>query len=89
MPKQIPSYRLHKSSGQAIVRLNGRMIYLGRHGTAESRAEYDRSIAEWLAQGRMTSKPTLDGWNVTQLVVAYLKHAGQYYVKNGDASSFH
>ena len=34
-----PSYRLHKPSGQAVVTLNGRDYYLGKHGTAESRAE--------------------------------------------------
>ena len=38
MPKlkdnQVPSYRLHKQSGQAIVTLSGRDSLLGRHGSA-------------------------------------------------------
>ena len=59
--RRIPSYRLHKPSGQAIVRLNGRMSYLGKHGTDASRQKYDRLIAEWLAQGRMAAEPTPDG----------------------------
>jgi len=40
------------ATGRAYVRLNGRMLYLGRWGTPTSRAEYDRLIAEWLAHGR-------------------------------------
>jgi hypothetical protein len=49
MPVRIPSYRLHKPTGQAVVTLNGRDRYLGKHGTAESRRLYDRVIAEYLA----------------------------------------
>jgi len=56
MPKlrdvQVPSYRLHKQSRQAIVTLSGRDVLLGRHGTRESREKYNRVIAEWLAAGR-------------------------------------
>ena len=39
-----PTYRLHKATGQAVVTLGGRDIYLGRHGTPESQAEYDRIL---------------------------------------------
>jgi hypothetical protein len=53
MPKlkegQLPSYRLHKQSGQAIVSLNGRDFLLGEHGSAASKQEYRRLTAEWLA----------------------------------------
>ena len=35
MPKtNIPSYRLHKASGQAFVELGGRRFYLGKPFTA-------------------------------------------------------
>ena len=47
-----PAYRLHKPTGRAVVRLNGHDHYLGKHNTPESRAEYDRLIAEWLTSGR-------------------------------------
>ena len=34
MPKRnIPNYRLHKASGQAVVELDGRTFYLGKHGS--------------------------------------------------------
>ncbi|MCA9175891.1 MAG: hypothetical protein KDB14_15505 [Planctomycetales bacterium] len=46
---QIPSYRLHKPTGRGVVRLNGRDIYLGEHGTPESKERYRQVIAEWLA----------------------------------------
>jgi len=47
-----PSYRKHKVSGQAVVTLDGRDFYLGPHGTKASHAEYDRLVAEWLANRR-------------------------------------
>jgi integrase len=65
----------------AVVTLNGVDIYLGRHGTEESRAEYDRRIAEWLLNGRQ-SRPASQAASdlaVNELVVAYRKWADQYY----------
>ncbi len=48
-PKKTPGYRLHKPSGQAYVRINGKFHYLGLHGSSESRDRYDELIADWLA----------------------------------------
>jgi hypothetical protein len=53
-PNHVPSYRLHKYSGQAIVTLTDTVTgkredqLLGPHGTPESRAEYGRVIADRL-----------------------------------------
>lgn len=47
--KQVPGYRLHRPSGQAVV--SGTDIYLGPYGKQVSRNECDRVIAEWLANG--------------------------------------
>lgn len=41
-------YRLHKPTGLAYVCLSGRMIYLGKHGTGESKQKYEELKAEWL-----------------------------------------
>jgi hypothetical protein len=52
MPKHIhaiPNYRKHKATGQAVVTVAGRDIYLGKHNSAASRQEYNRIIAEWIA----------------------------------------
>ena len=51
MPKlknKLPTYRHHKASGQTVVTLNGRDVYLGRHHSSESREKYKRVVQEWL-----------------------------------------
>jgi hypothetical protein len=40
--RRIPSYRLHKASGNAIVSMGSRVVYLGTYGSDESRQKYDR-----------------------------------------------
>lgn len=96
MPKlktKTPSYRLHKGSGQAVVTLSGKDIYLGIHGTEESHAEYRRVIAEWLQNMRLppatsrTGKVTeSDCIDINELLVAYWQFAEQYYVSDGQPS---
>lgn len=50
-PNSVPSYRLHKATGQAVVVLRGRSFYLGKFGSAQSKAEYRRVISEYLTLG--------------------------------------
>ena len=45
----LPRYCKPRQSGQAVVYLNGRDVLLGPYRTAASRREYDRVIAEWIA----------------------------------------
>lgn len=81
-----PSYRLHKPTGRAVVTLDGRDLYLGRFGSPESRAEYDRTIVEWLSNGRRLPSPLSGaGSDLTtnELALAYLAFADSYYVKHG------
>jgi hypothetical protein len=80
-----PSYRLHRPSGQAVVTLNGRDFYLGKHGTAASRQTYDRLVAEWLVGGRAVPGRTGAGSRLTlsELIASYWHHAKAYYVKDG------
>lgn len=85
-----PSYRLHRPTGQAVVTLNGHDHYLGRHGSPESRSAYDRLIAEWLANGRRPLAQALGGESgvtVNEILLAYLRHADAYYVKDGRPTS--
>lgn len=75
-----PSYRLHKPSGLAVVRLNGRDHYLGKHGTEESWREYRRLIAEWFAARHQRPEAAADGHGrrsvtVDELLTAYWEHA--------------
>src|SRR5579871_746721 len=82
-----PTYRLHKQSGQAIVSLPDgiggyRDVLLGKYGTAESRVEYARVIAEWEANGRRVPQQTdrgLPSPTINELILAYWKHAEQHY----------
>jgi integrase len=85
--KKTPSYRLHKQSGQAIVTLNDglggrRDVLLGKHGTPESYAEYDRCLAEWIACGRRLR--TTDNHNtisINELLLRFWDHAQDHYRK--------
>jgi hypothetical protein len=85
MPRAYPSYRLHKSSGQAIVVLSGKTVYLGPFGSKSSREAYDRHLAEWLAAGRRlpSQQPAQSGISVVELTTAYLEFAQEYYRKEG------
>jgi integrase len=83
-PDYVPSYRKHKPTAQAVVELNGRTHYLGKYGSKQSKAEYDRLISEWLAGGRQLPGPDKD-LTVNELALAYLRHADQHYRKpNGE-----
>jgi integrase len=75
MPRtSLPSYRHHRPSGQAVVTLSGEDVYLGRHNSRASRAEYDRLIGEWLAAGRtLPRRGRADTLAVTELVNAFRK----------------
>jgi len=79
-PFKAPSYLKH-SSGQARVRVQGKDIYLGVYGSAESLAEYQRVIAELQAAHaggvvplRGHQKPS-----VAKLAKAYLEAVSTRY----------
>lgn len=82
---QVPKYRKHRVSGQAVVTIAGRDHYLGPHGTKASRLLYDRLIAEYLAADRQPfpSGNEHRGPAVVEILAAYWKHCKAYYVKNG------
>jgi integrase len=88
---RLPKYRLHKGSGQALVQINGRRIYLGVYGSDPSKERYRRLVAEWLATGLCPaasgdagpSAPTPPSLSVAELVLAYWKHVKVYYRKHG------
>jgi integrase len=84
--KPPPSYRRHRQSGQAVTTLtdgfgNRRDVLLGRFGTAASRVEYARVIAEWETAGRRLPPKADKAADLTihELVAAYWRHAVEYY----------
>jgi integrase len=84
MPKRIPKYTLHKGTGQARVRLDGKSYYLGAFGTAESRERYDALIARYLGNAGNVDVETI---TIGRLAVLFVDHARQYYRKNGVETS--
>ena len=85
MPKtNIPTYRHHKATGQAFIELEGRRFYLGKYGSKASKEEYERRLAEYLANGRkLPPTQTKTGISCQELSVHFLEWAEGYYVKNG------
>ena len=90
---KVPSYCLHKASGKAVVRLDGRDAYLGEYGSPGSHEEYERVIAEWRSgrngrtvppsHTRRPADPECAVLSVNQVILAFWKHAETYYVKEG------
>lgn len=67
---RLPGYCRRRTS--AIVRIGGRVHYLGAYGSPGSRRLYDRLVAGWLASGR--AGPELSGeMTVQQLVDVYMQ----------------
>lgn len=85
-----PKYCLHKASGRAVVRIDGKDIYLGPHGSPESHEAYARRIAEWrltrsdLQEARKT-QPVYPVVNltITEVIARYREFAQEYYSKDG------
>ena len=79
MPRkfQVPSYRLHRPSGRAVVTLNGKDVYLGAYNSPASKAEYRRVTGEWLA--RHQAPVAGDGLCLAEVMLAYLTFASTYY----------
>lgn len=83
-----PVLRLHKASGRAYATFDGRRIYLGDYGSAESRETFDKLLVRWLGNGRklpevdaptvaasavcVASEPPQHTTSVSELVLAFL-----------------
>ena len=98
-PALYPSLRRHKPSKQGVVTLNGKDHYCGAwpegqdDPPAEVQARYDRTVAEWVANGRRpltTEAPAAstahsppgdadDGVSLAELILAFFRHAEQHY----------
>ena len=81
---KVPAYCHHKPSGRAVVYIGRQAIYLGSN---ESHENYGREIARWrsaktsgIADARSDSKGPLVPATVSELILAYLRHAETYYV---------
>src|SRR5262245_64395710 len=82
--KKRPEYTLHKPSGQARVRIDGKDTYLGVYGTSASRERYKELVDEWFAQNGDTSRLVL---TIDDLCLRFQQHADEHYRKNGEPTS--
>ena len=79
---EVPTYRLHKPSGNAVCTVydadgTRREVVLGRHGSADSKAEYARLCAELRPGGVMPG--VCASLLVKDVIAAYWDHAVAYY----------
>jgi len=79
MKARIPSLRLHKPSGRAVVTLSGKDHYCGPFGSPAAQQEYQRLLGEWLASGGTPPAAARSGITVAEMLVPYLKFTDDYY----------
>ncbi len=82
---RLPKYRHYKPKNLAVVRIDGRDIYLGQFESAASREKYRRVVAEWL----ISTKPSTSSANspaemlsptVAEMILTFWsRHAERHY----------
>ena len=84
---RIPKYGLHKPSGRAVVYLDRRPVYLGRHGSPESWERYWQLVARFPTPASRKTRVAVEPGDVicvALLVDRYLEHAVEYYGKDSE-----
>ena len=86
MPRRpsLPTYTLHKPSGQARVRINGQDFYLGSFESAKSKERYAQLLLDLAREQQLPDSPLGDwtqnpGFQVKELVLRYCLFAQEYY----------
>src|SRR5204863_3249068 len=80
----LPKCFLHRATGQAVVKLAGRFVYLGAFGSEAAQQRYRRVVAEWNARGAFEPGAVV---LVKHAIAGYWRHAEVYYRKNGKPTS--
>jgi integrase len=81
MPRKVPSYRHYKPKNLGLVVIDVKQYYLGKYGTPESVAEYNRLIQEYLSPSPSSIQATAGQGELTvnELILAYWEHAKKHY----------
>jgi integrase len=82
MSSRVPPYCRQRETSRpdrAFVRIDGKKIFLGRHGSPKSKAKYAEVIAN-PAEGHSSLVP-LTASTIPELILSYLKFASSYYCK--------
>ena len=78
-----PVYGFHSTSGQARTTCNGKRIPLGVYNSPESKAAFDKLMADWEA-AHFERRPTVDvALTVSRVAVLFLQHADKEYRRDG------
>ncbi|MGE3172484.1 MAG: tyrosine-type recombinase/integrase [Planctomycetota bacterium] len=80
----VPACFEHKATGQAVVKLGGRFVYLGPWGSDVAQQRYRRVVAEWKVRGDWSREQVV---RVDHVIAGYWRHAEVYYRKNGKPTS--
>jgi integrase len=82
---RVPSLRRHKPSNRAVVTIDGQDFYCGPWKSREAKAEYDRIIGEWLANGRCVRRTgqSCPDLTMTELIARYWRFAREHYQRDG------
>src|SRR5690349_21192144 len=91
-PKNVvPPYKHHKPSNTARCWVGGAWVSLGRYGSPESRAEYERVCAQLrtagpppASAGPGAARPAASA--VNEILLAFWRHADQHY-RRADGSA--
>lgn len=86
---RVPRYCHFRPRGLAYVRIRGRVRYLGKYGSPESKEEYRRVLAELDAGPAAPLSSQGRDLTVVELCAAYLDFAEGYYVKDGRPTQLH
>lgn len=87
-----PTYQLHRPTGCARVRVNGKIVWLGRYGSPESREKYAKIVDEWrktlIAKEQKISARMARGEPLIDEAIAdYMDWVSRRYVKMGKPTS--
>jgi len=84
-PIRTPGYLLHKSSGQARVRIHGRDFYLGTYNSPISWQRYHQLVAQYFGAPAPPPEVLADPCtSVAHLVARYVEFADQHFRYNPD-----
>jgi integrase len=81
--KKVPAYCHHKASGRAVVRIEGKDVYLGEFGSAESHRRYEAVLQEWRAGLPRGSSGPRYLITIAELILKYKEFATEYYSWEG------
>ena len=77
---RLPSFRLHKASGQGVTTIRGKDFYFGPFEDKKSKQKYNKLLAEYLASNKSESfQVRPQEISIAESVVAYLGYSKEYY----------